>query len=125
MLRYYSITKCKKMLLENNVKYARKMVHIKVQSHNFPTFLVFFLLKNKNKSNRASSFYESPSRLLLFSMYYFSISIIMSTLIACLPPSNSFSRKLSRMSMARQEPITLAPMQSTFASLCCLVILAE
>ena len=75
-------------------------------------------LRNSCKKER---FGKSPPRF----FYLFSISIIISTLVACLPPSNSFARKASRISMARQEPITLAPMQSTFASLCCLVILAE
>jgi pyruvate/oxaloacetate carboxyltransferase len=58
-------------------------------------------------------------------IWLFSMSAIIPTRTACLPPSNSAPRKESRMSVARQEPVTLAPMQSTFASLCCLVIFAE
>ena len=62
----------------------------------------------------------SPYRL----RFLFSISMIISTLIPCLPPANSAFSHASTMLFAVSIPITRAPNAITFALLCSFAILA-
>ena len=152
ILRYHCITFHSYLLLLIFEKRAKIWYISKYKPYIFRYFLYFFSIfrhkqrikpksVKRKKRHKAMSSWNKITKLgcrLYFWLYYalgkpnkvwwenyFSISIIISTRTAWRPPSNSFAKKLSRISIARHEPITLAPMQRTFASLCCLVILAE